>query len=123
MPGLKKRRILYNGDQAKNYQIGVLVEGVTDAWRVGPRAVALLGKSVSSFQRDLLCAYFHGGTLIIMLDPDAIEDIDRVHKQLHPEQFKGTCKVVKLPDDTDPGESTTEFLYEQIRIQAGVEVK
>lgn len=122
-PSLKKRHVLYNGQRAKNFSVGVLVEGVTDAWRVGPRATALLGKSVSYFQRLLLCDLFRNGTLINMLDPDALEDIDRVHKQLKPEHFPGKYHVVRLPAGTDAGSSETAFIYSEIGRQAKVEVE
>jgi len=121
-PSLKKRYILYNGQRAAKFHVGVLVEGVTDAWRIGPRATALLGKSVSFFQRDKLCQLFGDRTLINMLDPDALDDIDRVHKQLKPENFPGKYHVVRLPAGTDAGSSETAFLYSEINRQAKVEV-
>lgn len=102
MPGFKKQRILYNGTRARAYKTVVVVEGVTSAWRTGPDAVGLLGKSVSSHQRELLCMYWRDGGLINMLDPDAMEDIERVHKKLRPESFPGRYMDMILADNKDP---------------------
>lgn len=114
LPGLPKKRILYNGQRARKFSTGVLVEGPTDAWRVGPRAVGILGKSISYFQRELLCDYFKGGTLINILDPDALDDIKRVHKRLRPESFPGKYGIIYLPDGKDPGDCEEAFLAKKI---------
>jgi hypothetical protein len=111
MPGLRKQQILYNGDRAKTYQVGVLVEGVTDAWRVGPRACALLGKSISVYQQQYLCGWFAGGWLVNLLDPDAMDNMEAIHKHFDPKTFPGTYVVLRLPDGTDAGSTDRDELY------------
>lgn len=67
-PGFLKGKFLYNIDVAAGYDTVVLVEGVTDAWRVGPWGAAMFGKSLSYDQIRLLvdsCA--GGGRWIVML--------------------------------------------------------
>jgi hypothetical protein len=111
MPGLRKQYLLYNGDRAAMNSVGVLVEGVTDAWRVGQRACALLGKSISAYQRDWLFNKFSSGWLINLLDPDALDDLGAVHKTFNPELFNGKYIIAKLPDGTDAGGTDRDVLY------------
>lgn len=54
MPGFRKSRYLYNYDQAKTSDLIVVVEGVMDAWRIGPEAVAVMGHRISRYQAELL---------------------------------------------------------------------
>jgi hypothetical protein len=124
MPGLKKRRILYNGQRAQKYTTGILVEGVTSAWRVGQRAVATLGKSVSYVQHQLLCTYFRDKALANMLDPDAWDDpkwAKKMRELMNPGKFPGKYVEVKLEKDTDPADHTKEQLRWHLR-QVGLEV-
>ena len=48
MPGMKKRKMLYNWGRASRSRIVVVVEGVTDVWSVGDAGVGLFGKSMSA---------------------------------------------------------------------------
>lgn len=111
MPGLRKQQLLYNGDRARSYPVGVLVEGVTDAWRIGPRACALLGKSISVYQQQHLCDWFRGGWLINLLDPDALDNMEAVHKHFDPKTFPGKYLVLRLPAGTDAGSTDRDRLY------------
>lgn len=107
MPDLKKNRMLYNGDRAQTYKFGVIVEGVFKAWKVGPRAVALLGKDMSSFQRERATAYWGSGALCLLLDPDAADDAERIGQLLNPSSFRWGAFVVVPPvppDDMDRDE-------------------
>lgn len=54
MPGFRKSRYLYNYDQARGADLIVVVEGVMDAWRIGPEAVAVMGHRLSRYQAELL---------------------------------------------------------------------
>jgi hypothetical protein len=47
-PGMQKSTLLFNLDRAQESATVVLVEGVSDVWRVGPQAVALLGHELSA---------------------------------------------------------------------------
>jgi hypothetical protein len=70
--GMAKSYLLYNLSAAKSSTGPVVVcEGPTDVWRIGSNAVALLGKSLSTVQRDLIVRHFAGRPIVIMLDSDA----------------------------------------------------
>ena len=72
MSGMRKSQILYGLPQAVNTTGPlVVVEGVTDVWRLGFNAVAVLGKSISPQQRGLLISHFRGRPIVIVFDRDA----------------------------------------------------
>lgn len=114
MPGLNKNMILFNGDRARKFKFGVVVEGVFDAFRVGERAVSMLGKSMSYHQRQLVHAYWGGGACCIMLDADAIEDMKNTTKLFNPEAFKFGIFSVELPEGQDPGSMDKDSLWSLI---------
>lgn len=114
MPGLHKQRILFNGDRAKTYQLGVLVEGVFDAFRVGECAVALLGKTASFAQRELVQAYWRDGACCILLDPEAKEDAEKLISSLEGVSFKYGLFRTELPPGEDPGSMDRHAMWELI---------
>lgn len=72
-PGVPKFRLVYNWDRARRGSLIVVVEGPTDAWRVGEAAVALLGKTLSSPVCGVLAEYLRRdpqNRIVVMLDPD-----------------------------------------------------
>jgi hypothetical protein len=119
MPGMKKSRLLYNLDQARQYRTGVIVEGASDVWSVGPMAVCTFGCCMSSEQRKLFLVAFRKRTAVLLYDPEALEEA-QVVKVI--EDFKevmpGRFAVVKLPDNYDPGDLSRESVRDEIAIQA-----
>jgi DNA primase len=116
-PGMRKGQLLYNYDQALRQPLVVVVEGVTDVWRVGPAGVALFGKSASPEQARLLAAGWHGKPVVVLLDADAADEAEKVRRQvaaLHPEQVV----VVTLPDGLDPGSCPRDELWKYLLDQA-----
>ncbi|QDU98772.1 hypothetical protein [Lignipirellula cremea] len=72
MQGLKKSQLLYGLPQAVDTTGPVvIVEGVTDVWRLGSRAVAVLGKAVSRTQQQLLVRHFPGRPIVVFFDDGA----------------------------------------------------
>jgi hypothetical protein len=123
MTGMKKREVLYNYDIAKAYPYVVICEGPTDVWRVGPAAVALLGKNLSTAQRHLIGTGWGGGAAVVLLDGDAQAEARRVHDALG-----GLVRdrvLVQLPEGKDPGDFAQEdlwrLIYEAAR-QQGVDL-
>ncbi len=114
MPGLRKSHLIYNGDRARQYPFGVVVEGVTSAWRVGPRAGALLGKSMSHHQMKLVLSYWSTGGMCLMLDPDAIEEMETIMQMLGKHTFRWGAFHLPLPEDKDPAEFTHEEVWGMI---------
>lgn len=110
-----KARYLYNQDQANKHPVVVACEGVTDAWTIGPEAVALFGKTVSHFQlQELRTWAARGGGVVLLLDPDA-----RLNHKRGPEvaaekwrlmtshlreELNGKLAVVELPEGRDPAQ-------------------
>jgi hypothetical protein len=114
MPGFSKQYMLYNGDRAKDYDFGVVVEGVLDAIRVGPQAVALLGKHMSWRQRELIVAYWGSGALCILLDPDAVKETERIQRMINPQSFRWGSFCLPLQPGTDPGDMDRDTLWSLI---------
>jgi hypothetical protein len=124
MPGFPKQKILYNGDRAKQFNFGVIVEGVFDAFSVGNCAVATLGHKLSWSQRELLSKWFGDKSVCLLYDPDAVKDIE-LNLHLMRGMFKGGIFSVSLAPKWDAGCMPTEFLWQLIRdagLKAGVRV-
>ena len=114
MPGFPKSRMIFNQDRARQFRFGVVVEGVFDAFRVGPRAVALFGKSMSQTQRELAVSFWGQGALCIMLDADAVEDMERLSKVMDPMRFRDGSFIVVTPQGHDPGSMERNALWRLI---------
>jgi hypothetical protein len=111
-PGMPRRMMFYNYEQAKQYPLVVLTEGISDVWAVGPQGVAILGKHLHHMQERLLCETWGNGTLIVMLDPDAKDEVDNiVHRLEH--KFAGGVIPVYL-EGCDPGDLDREVIWEHI---------
>ena len=112
--GMQKSELLYGLHLALATKGPVyLVEGATDAWRIGPGAVALFGKDLSQTQKLLLVHHFVGRPILVLLDPDAHEAAERVQHELHLARggLAGDNRVilVELPPGTeDPAACTPE---------------
>jgi hypothetical protein len=130
--GFTKSRYVYNYDLARRHRIMVVCEGVTDVWAVGREAVALLGKTVSGAQKELLGAWARRtqGLLVLMLDPDAWkvpegqhpEHVAAKHRDLLYELRRATggrLVEVELPDGQDPAALGREAVWAEIRRAAG----
>lgn len=118
-PGFKKSWFLYNYDQAKNSPVIAVAEGVTDVWKIGTWGVALLGKSMSDQQCQLLCQAGEAtGAWIVLLGDASTEKDDAaaswrrnyaklVQKYKHPERVR-----LYLFDKGDPGDYTSQEIYD-----------
>lgn len=81
--GLRKSDVLYALPEAvKSEGPVVLVEGVTDVWRLGSNAVALLGKFMSDRQGTLIARHFAGRPLVVLLDRDAHADAQSIREKI-----------------------------------------
>jgi hypothetical protein len=117
---------LYGIDEAKAQPFIILVEGVTDKWRLGDSAVALFGKAWTAAQRLLLWEKVGDADrpIIVALDPDVNDEevrqtINRVRnlfddvRALHLDPAK---------DGKDPGElsdARAGEILEMIRRECG----
>ena len=114
LPGMKKRFILYNFDLARQMPCVVVCEGPTSANAVGDHAVALFGKEMSPQQMNLLVTHWPRKPIIMLLDPDAKEQMRGITRDLI---ASGTNPVVNvnLPEGTDPNDldrhTVWNFIY------------
>jgi len=102
MPGMKKRLMLYNYDNAVNKPFVVLTEGVTDCHVLGDTSVALLGKSLTTFQEELVINTWAGKPVVLLLDPEEHVAISRITNTLLANRVP--VVVVTLPDGYDCGD-------------------
>lgn len=117
-PGWQKSQFIYNLDNARKYEVGLLVEGVTDAWRTGGGAFSTLGKTISASQEDAIVSNW--GAVGVLYDPDTDTDkADSARKALQrlsvrvPKVFR-----VHLPDGRDPAECDRSVIWDCVERDA-----
>lgn len=115
MPGMRKSRVLYNYDRAKQYPVGVIMEGVTDVWSVGGQGVNVFGSSARDAQRRLIHAAWGDTGIVLLSDADVTETEDK-RKQYTKlrDSLLSLCRwgllEVRL-EDGDPGDMLAEDLW------------
>lgn len=116
LPGMRKTNYLYNFDRASKSNVGVVCEGVTDAWVVGAKyGVALFGKTFSEKHLAAIRkAWGRKGLCLIALDPDAVAE----RSQTYSRNLTGLRSVfgrrlveMQLPG-RDPGAMTRRVFWE-----------
>jgi hypothetical protein len=117
MPGMAVKNTLYNWDRAQVAGFGVLVEGVTDVWSVGPHAFAAFGKSISVAQYHRIEAGFRDRPLVVLLDGDASRETTAIVRWLSDRRPSGVVRVT-LPDGRDPADFAAGELDAMIRVEA-----
>lgn len=120
VPGTPKNNLLYNLANAQQFKTGVIVEGPTDVWSLGPMAVATLGASISPHQLRLFSSAFKDYSGVLLWDPEEYkkEKTKKVIRQLKQMSFAKGIAVVQLPDGEDPGSLEREFMRKYIVSQA-----
>ena len=123
--GMMKSALLYGLPGAmKSRCPAVIVEGVTDVWRLGPGAVALFGKSASKSQVSLIATHFANRQICIMLDADAADEALELRVKLDQavRDFgrRNQVRIVKLsPGDGDVADCTRAEAWSIIKNQVG----
>lgn len=117
LPAMPKRRILYNYDTAKHWPFVVVVEGLPSVWRIGGPAVAIFGKTLGAGQQMLLQSTWAGKPIILLLDPDAREDMEGILREL---ELSGKQPVIPiwLPPGYDPADYESSAVIGMIRSAA-----
>jgi len=123
-PNMKKSHVIYNYDQMKKWQTGVIVEGPGDVWGFGPMAGATLGATMSPQQQRLFTAAFRKQGGVLLYDPEAMVAKDK-HGKLKMERLaeklsSGTklgVAPVTLPYG-DPGSLDRRFMREFVTKEA-----
>lgn len=116
-PGMRKSFLLYNYDVAQRYRnLVVILEGVTDVWRVGGCAAGLFGKSMSSYQTQLIAETWGFGAWIILFgDADAKDAWEANAAALRRHVQDPSKVVVVFPSSgKDAGGMTQEAVWKEI---------
>ena len=103
----KKSWALYNLDNAVKHEEIAIVEGPTDVWRIGDRAVAKFGRSLSAAQRGVLSKMFRNKSIILVPDMDDPLAYEEACKDQTILQNSGNFKSVRisiLEKGKDPGD-------------------
>lgn len=102
---IRKSACLYNADTAMYFPDVVLVEGVSDVWRIGVHSIGVFGKSLSAAQIELLKTIWgFDGKCLIVLDGEAYAEALKMEAVLRREKaFPQGIGVVQLPPEYDPG--------------------
>jgi hypothetical protein len=108
-PGMPKRLMFYNYDACKEYPLVVLTEGISDVWSVGPQAIAMLGKKLHMSQERLLCDTWGHGLLVILLDPDARDETDKLVQRLEHKFARGVVPIYL--EGQDPGDLDRDTIW------------
>lgn len=114
MPGMPKRRLLYNLDRARHCPFPVLVEGATDVWRVGQPGVAMFGKTLSTMQRQRLSETWPDRPIVILLDSDATQAAYALADEWQAMRVTSPVVVAELPPGYDPGDLPTAAIWKII---------
>jgi hypothetical protein len=116
-PGLSKSEILYNRDQARNQEITVIVEGVTDVHRLGACAVAIFGKVPSLRQTQIFRNVFGYNLGVMLLDSDADKEAEEYVARYAQGIFSQGLISVRMPEG-DPASHSAEYLWDLILAEA-----
>jgi DNA primase len=119
--GFKKSKLVYRAPVFGRSDALVVVEGCTDAWRVGVHAVAVLGKKISAAQRFAIRTLAVGRPIVLMLDADAAREAGQARRELLAERRHdgGDVRVLLAtlpPGRKDPGECTRAELEEVLAV-------
>lgn len=121
LPGMPKRDMLYNYDNALACPFVLVLEGPTDVHRLGRPAVAVMGKTLSGPQQQLLVTGWVGKPIIFVFDPGAEEDMQGVVADLARERRTAPVIGIELPAGGDPGDwdaaALWTFIYQRAAVQ------
>lgn len=95
--GIGKTSLIYNKDALFMYDRVYVVESITNALTLGDSSVALLGKTISTYQLSLLIKC-PAQEIVLILDPDALKEAISLAMQLT--QYK-RIKLVYWEGDKD----------------------
>ena len=111
MPGFRRSAYVYGTEGVPTGTAPLVVcEGVTDVWRYGDGAVAVLGKFTSDLQRQIILKLALGRPVVVAFDGDAGEDAEELAALLSEGKRASILyrddrpvRVLPLPPDADPG--------------------
>jgi len=120
VPGMRRSRLIYNFDKAKQYRTLVICEGPSDVWSFGPMAGCIFGAHVTSTQANRIEAAFAKYSVVLLLDPEAMssDHVVRLIADWKQGKFEGGFAPVVLPAGEDPGSLDRKTLRKYVRENA-----
>lgn len=109
--GIGKSMVLYNLEALFIYKKVYLLEGAINALTLGEKGVGTGGKKISDWQLSVILNS-PVSDIVLLYDPDAIQDILNLSLQLIPHK---RVKVIILPDDKDVNDLGKKQTIEIIR--------
>lgn len=96
---------------------GIIVEGITDVWRIGPGAVATFGIKFTRNQVRLIRDYFPSRSILFdSSDSEAIKQANKLASEL--EAWPGETELIEL-DAKDPAELSPQDAQELRKLLLG----
>jgi hypothetical protein len=102
---IQHQHCIYGLDQTSHKKC-IIVEGITDVWRLGPGAVATFGISFTKQQARLIAMNFNRVFIMFDNEPQAQEQAENLGFLIG-SSFGNIVEVINLPfliDEIDPGE-------------------
>lgn len=102
---IQHQHCIYGLDQAIN-RVCIVVEGITDVWRLGPGAVATFGIDFTKRQARLIAMNFDKAFIMFDSEPQAQEKAEELGLMVS-SAFSNFVEVINLPFiivDIDPGD-------------------
>ncbi len=117
--GMRKSQLLYGLPAAVRSAGPVVVcEGVADCWKVATAAVALIGKTMSPRQQELIVEHFRNRLVAVCLDSDARTEAEKIRDSLRASRRSLDMAPVLLLDlpagRKDPGDCTPAEIKERL---------
>ena len=112
-----KSLAVYGLDAAKDADVFVLVEGVTDVWRYGRGAICGLGKGLSPTQVQLVADAIGDRPLILIPDsndPQSEPKFVKAAWDIRQRGYKGFVNIVLLKAGTDPAKWPRDVLRKHV---------
>jgi hypothetical protein len=115
----KDREIIHNKSIVYGLQeywgdTGIVTEGVTDVWRLGPMAVATLGISFKDEQVRVIARHFKNICVIFDSGKQAQYQADRMVKELFSFYGKNAWKLTVDDDPANLSQEEANYLVKQI---------
>lgn len=102
LPGQPRRLMLYNWHVAKHWPFICIAEGAISAWRIGGPGVAILGKTISIPQRQLLREAL-GKPLFLMVETESLKEWQVIENELRQDGHQ-TVIPIAWPHERDPAD-------------------
>lgn len=109
----KKSEYLFNYDSVYDKEYITIVEGPIDCCKTFKHnSVALLGKTVSQRQFELIREMKNLKKIYIGLDPEATKDIENTYRLFSPYY---ECYLIKIEEGSDCGDKTVEEIEKYVK--------